>query len=161
MPIILGIDPGSNVTGYGLINFENKKPSYIASGTLRISATTLDQRLQQIFSGMREVIGTYRPDEAAIEQVFFHQNPNTALKLGHARGVAIVAASMDGLSVAEYSPRAIKQAVVGYGAAKKEQVQQMVAQLLKLKSLPQEDAADALAVAICHAHSNNAIINLK
>lgn len=157
MPIILGIDPGSNITGYGVINFERQKLQYLASGTIKITAKGLDQRLQQVFSGIREVIHSHKPAEAAIEQVFFHQNPNTALKLGHARGVAMVAASINGLPVAEYSARQIKQAVVGYGAAKKEQVQQMICRLLNLKEPPPEDAADGLAVAICHAHTGNKI----
>lgn len=159
MGIILGIDPGSNITGYGLVCAEKGRLEYVASGCIRVTEKDNAQRLQQVFSGIREVLELYCPIEAAIEQVFFHQNPNTALKLGHARGVAMVAASLNGLSVSEYSVRQIKQAVVGYGAASKDQVQSMVCRLLNLKEHPQEDAADALAVAICHAHSINNMRN--
>lgn len=151
--IILGIDPGSNITGYGVIRVEKGEHEYIASGCIRVTEKALSQRLEQVFAGIREVAGLYCPAEAAIEQVFVHQNPNTALKLGQARGAAIVAASLSGLSVAEYSAKQVKSAVVGYGAASKDQVQSMICQLLKLSEKPQEDAADALAVAICHANT--------
>lgn len=153
MGIILGIDPGSNITGYGLVRAEKGQLEYVASGCIRVTEKENAERLKQVFSGIREVLGVYCPVEAAIEEVFFHQNPNTALKLGHARGVAMVAASLNGLPVAEYSARKIKQAVVGYGAASKDQVQSMICRLLSLTEKPQVDAADALAVAICHAHS--------
>jgi crossover junction endodeoxyribonuclease RuvC len=151
--IILGIDPGSCITGYGVINIKEKKINYLTSGCVRIAAGDIARRLQQIYSGIREIITQFSPDEMAIEQVFMHRNPNSALKLGQARGAAIVAASLDDIAVAEYSARQIKQAVVGYGAAQKEQVQQMVKALLNLSAVPQTDAADALAVALCHAHS--------
>ena len=151
--IILGIDPGSNITGYGVIDSEKNQLKYIASGCIRVTEKVLSQRLEQVFSGIREVLGLYCPVEVAIEQVFMHQNANTALKLGQARGAAIVAASLNGLSVAEYSAKQVKSAVVGYGAASKDQVQSMICQLLKLSEKPQVDAADALAVAICHANT--------
>ena len=153
MSVILGIDPGSNITGYGIIRAEKGEHEYIASGCIRVTEKTIGQRLQQIYAGIREIRGSYCPFEAAIEQVFVHQNPNTALKLGQARGAAIVAASLNGLAVSEYSARQVKSAVVGYGAASKDQVQSMVCQLLKLSEKPQVDAADALAVAICHANT--------
>jgi len=151
--VIIGIDPGSRITGYGVIQLENKKTKYLSSGCIRTKADDVSQRLQQIYHGIREVMSQFPPAEVAIEQVFMHRNPGSALKLGQARGVAIVASSLDGVPVAEYSAKQIKQAVVGYGAADKKQVQEMVRILLKLSGVPQADAADALAVALCHAHS--------
>lgn len=151
--MILGIDPGSRITGYAIITAKQKQLIYVSSGCIRVSGNNIAQNLDQIYSGIIEVVTKYQPQEAAIEQVFMHQNPGSALKLGQARGVAIVAAAQKSLSVAEYSARQVKQAVVGYGAAKKEQVQEMVRRLLNLSGVPQADAADALAVAICHAHS--------
>lgn len=150
--IILGIDPGSRITGYGVIQLEKSKITYLASGVVRTTSLATADKLQQIFSGIREVMISYAPEEIAIEQVFLSRNFMSALKLGQARGVAIVAASQEGCPVAEYSARQIKSAVVGYGAAEKNQVQQMVKQLLQLSGIPQADAADALACAICHAH---------
>ena len=152
--IILGIDPGSRFTGYGVLESNNKKINYVASGCVRIVANTTAQKLQQVFAGIREVVAQFKPDVAAIEQVFMHCNVNSAIKLGQARGVAMVAASQNGMPVFEYSAKQIKQAVVGYGAADKNQMQQMVKILLKLSDVPQEDAADALSVAICHSHSS-------
>lgn len=160
--IILGIDPGSRITGYGVIKMTGVKPVYITSGCIRIAEHDVSRRLQYIYRGLSEIITAYQPHEAAIEQIFMHQNPNSALKLGQARGAAIVAVADRPL--AEYSARQIKQSVVGYGAAKKEQVQQMIQVLLNLSGRPQADAADALAVAICHAHSRqgvSAAITLK
>tara|TARA_B100000989_G_scaffold297827_1_gene284853 strand:- start:4548 stop:5045 length:498 start_codon:yes stop_codon:yes gene_type:complete len=153
MAIILGIDPGSRITGYGVIQLDGNRHLYVTSGCIKVTGDDLDQRLHQVFTGIAEVVHTYQPMEAAIEQVFMHQNPNSALKLGQARGAAIVAAANAGMSVAEYSARQVKQAVVGYGAAKKDQVQHMVKTLLNLSGTPQVDAADALAVALCHAQS--------
>lgn len=155
--IILGVDPGSRITGYGVIELTKTKQVYLASGCIRVAGKTIGPRLQQIFQCLQEIIQTFQPTEMAIEQVFMHQNPGAALKLGQARGAAIVAAGLS-LSVAEYSARQIKQAVVGYGAAKKDQVQQMVQVLLNLTGRPQADAADALAVAICHAHSRQGLV---
>lgn len=152
MAIILGIDPGSCVTGYGIINDDKRQIHYLDSGCIRTSKTTLSQRLLQIFNGICELMETYSPDEVAIEQVFMHQNPNSALILGHARGVAMVAAASFRIHVSEYSARAVKQSLVGYGAAQKEQVKHMVVNILKLNKAPQNDAADALAIAICHSH---------
>lgn len=155
MTIILGIDPGSRVTGYGVVRIEGQRINYLTSGCIRIQGDELNNRLHQIFSGVEEIMRTFQPDEAAIEQVFMHRNPGSALKLGQARGAAIVA--MAAVPMAEYSARQIKQSVVGYGAAKKEQVQHMVRLLLNLTGTPQLDAADALGVALCHAHSRQNI----
>ena len=153
MPIILGIDPGSRITGYGLIKEVNRQLVYVDSGCIRTSPTQeLSQKLLQIYDGICELMDRFSPDEVAIEQVFMHQNPNSALKLGHARGVAMVAAASHRVKVSEYSAREIKQAVVGYGAAEKAQVSHMVVSLLGLNKSPQSDAADALAIAICHSH---------
>lgn len=150
---ILGIDPGSRVTGYGIIHQEHRKLHYVDSGCIRTNLEgDLSQRLLEIFDGICELMDTYRPDEVAIEQVFMHQNPNSALKLGHARGVAMVAAASHRVPISEYSAREVKLALVGYGAAEKTQVKQMVMNLLMLSKAPQSDAADALAIAICHSH---------
>lgn len=152
MPRILGVDPGSRITGYGVIELLRGRPVYVASGTIRAGDGLLPDRLRCIFARLTEVIAEYRPDELAIEQVFVHRNPSSALKLGQARGVAICAAAMQSLPVAEYSPREIKLAVVGGGGADKAQVGYMVKVLLSLSGRLQTDAADALAVAMCHGH---------
>lgn len=153
MPIILGIDPGSNITGFGIINASGTKYNYITSGCIRTTKNNLSTQLRQIFSGIFALVASYQPEEIAIEQVFMHANVSSALKLGQARGAAIVAAAQENIKLAEYSARQVKQAVVGYGNAEKSQVQHMVKLLLKLKDKPQADEADALAIAICHAHS--------
>jgi crossover junction endodeoxyribonuclease RuvC len=155
--IILGIDPGSRLTGYGVIRLEGNQTHYIESGCLKITAENVAMRLQQISNGIKEVIMRYQPAEAAIEQIFMHQNPNSALKLGQARGAVMAALAMP---VAEYTARQVKQAVVGYGAAKKEQIQHMITRLLNIQQVLQADAADALAVALCHAHSRSGLIKL-
>lgn len=153
MTIILGIDPGSRITGYGVIKEHDRHVEYLDSGCIRTSADgELSEKLLQIYDGICQLMDHYSPNEVAIEQVFMHQNPNSALKLGHARGVAMVAAASHRVKVSEYSAREIKQTVVGYGAAEKDQVGHMVVQLLALNSAPQQDAADALAIAICHSH---------
>lgn len=159
--IILGIDPGSRITGYGIIEQDKQTLHYITSGCIRTSGDEVAQKLQQIFCGIRDIISQHPPHEAAIEQIFMHQNPNSALKLGQARGVAMVAASQYGLPVFEYAAKQIKQAVVGYGGAQKSQVQHMVKTLLHLSNIPQTDAADALAVAICHSNSRTLVNNIK
>jgi crossover junction endodeoxyribonuclease RuvC len=153
MSIILGIDPGSRITGFGVIKMNGRKVDYLASGCIRIKDGILSDRLNQIFDCISEVVQQYKPDEAAIEQVFMSKNADSALKLGQARGVAMVAMAQHALVVAEYSARQIKQAVVGTGAADKTQVQHMVTSLLGLSAKPQADAADGLAVAICHGHA--------
>lgn len=159
MSIILGIDPGSRITGYGVIKQQGRTFSYLGSGCIKAMAAgdDLAGRLQTIFAGVSELIVQFQPDLFAIEQVFMAKNPDSALKLGQARGAAIVAATNANLPVAEYSARQIKQSVVGTGAADKSQVQHMVKTILKLPGTPQADAADALAVAICHGHSYESI----
>lgn len=152
MPRILGIDPGSVLMGYGVIDHEAGKLRYVASGCLRLPAVALPQRLHIIYSELGELIGRHSPDESAVEQVFVNQNVASALKLGHARGAAICALAAASLPVHEYTPAAIKQAVVGHGRAEKAQIQHMVKVLLNLPARLQADAADALAVAICHAN---------
>ena len=152
MTVIIGIDPGSRCTGYGVIRVEGSQHLYLASGYLDLTKYLVAERLRQIFLGLQEIIQQYRPEEAAIEQIFMHDNPNSALKLGQARGAAIVALNMP---LAEYSARQVKKSVVGHGAAQKEQVQYMVQRLLNLKETLQADVADALAVALCHAQARH------
>ncbi len=161
MTIILGIDPGSRTTGYGVINAEGQKLTYLDSGCIRTSEGELSQRLLEIFNGVCQLMETFNPHEVSIEQVFMHENASSALKLGHARGVAMVACASHRIKVYEYSPRQIKQSVVGYGGAEKEQVKQMVMRLLMLKSAPQSDAADALAIAICHRHMHTGLLKIS
>ncbi|MCF2947703.1 crossover junction endodeoxyribonuclease RuvC [Paraglaciecola aquimarina] len=161
MAIILGIDPGSRITGYGVIKKIGANSEYVGSGCIRVQGTELAPRLKQIFDGVSEIIQQYQPTEFAIEQVFMAKNPDSALKLGQARGAAIVAATTFDLPVAEYSARQIKQSVVGKGSADKSQVQHMVTYLLKLGAKPQADAADALAVALCHNHTQQSLIKMS
>ncbi len=151
--VILGIDPGSRLMGYGLIEVENSGAScrYVNSGVIRVSQASMSERLLEIDRNLEEIIQTYAPTKGAIEAVFMHQNVMSALKLGQARGVAIVAMARAGMSIAEYSPREIKKSVVGFGGADKHQVQMMVTQILHLNKSPQSDAADALAIALCHS----------
>ncbi len=158
---ILGIDPGSRITGYGVIESDGSKSVHIASGCIRLEQTDLSERLGEIFRAVSQVIADYAPSEMAVEEVFVSKNPSSALKLGHARGAAVCAGVMAGLPIAEYTPRRIKQTVVGTGAADKEQVQHMVKLILQLKGKLAADQSDALAVAISHAHSNSALLNLK
>jgi crossover junction endodeoxyribonuclease RuvC len=159
--IILGIDPGSRITGYGVIQRVGRQQEYLGSGCIRMQGDALAPRLQQIFDGVSELILQYKPDMFAIEQVFMAKNPDSALKLGQARGAAMVAATNQGLDVAEYSARQIKQSVVGNGNAQKTQVQHMVTFILKLPGTPQADAADALAVALCHSHTHENLIKMS
>ncbi|MDP3559658.1 MAG: crossover junction endodeoxyribonuclease RuvC [Legionellaceae bacterium] len=150
MAIILGIDPGSRVTGYGVIISEKGQPRYVESGCIRMKSTDLSQRLMQIYNSITELMQMHQPDYFAIEQVFVQHNPRSALVLGHARGAALVAAAQHGVPISEYSARMVKQSLVGYGAAEKTQVQHMVKSMLSLNKAPPADAADALAIAICH-----------
>ncbi|MCW8833580.1 MAG: crossover junction endodeoxyribonuclease RuvC [Colwellia sp.] len=163
MSIILGIDPGSRFTGYGVIKKQGRTLTYLGSGCIKAlsQGEDLGSRLQTIFAGVSEIILQFKPDMFAIEQVFMAKNPDSALKLGQARGAAIVAATNNGLLIAEYSARQIKQAVVGTGGADKSQVQHMVKTILKLPGTPQADAADALAVALCHANSHESLEKLS
>lgn len=157
--LILGIDPGSRITGFGIINSVGGRNEYVTSGCIRIKGDGLPERLKQVYAGVDEVIGRYCPQEMAIEQVFMAKNADSALKLGQARGVAIVVGANHDLPVYEYAARKVKQAVVGKGSADKSQVQHMVMHLLKLPGLPQVDAADALAVALCHANTRLGLVN--
>lgn len=149
MTVIIGIDPGSRRTGYGVIRLDGTRHVYIASGHLNLTSYPANERLRQIYLGVQEVMQSFQPHEAAIEEIFMKDNPNSALKLGQARGAAIVALDVP---IAEYSAREVKKSVVGLGAADKDQVQFMVKRLLNLSGHLQPDASDALAVALCHAH---------
>lgn len=149
--IIIGIDPGSRVTGYGIIWSQGSQQGCVTFGHIKTKAEPLNYRLQQIEGGLRDVIATHRPHEAAIEQVFTFHNHQSALKLGQARGAALAATAVYTLPVAEYSARQVKKAIVGYGAATKVQVQHMIRMLLQLEKALPTDAADALAIAVCHA----------
>lgn len=160
MAILLGIDPGSRITGYGIIEEIGSQCKYVASGCIRIQDGPLPERLARIFQGINTVIEMYSPQSVGIEQVFMARNADSALKLGQARGAAIVAAVNHGLEVSEYSARQVKQAVVGKGSAEKSQVQHMITSILKLDKTPQADAADALAVALCHSHTRASLVRM-
>jgi len=149
---ILGIDPGSRLTGFGVLDFDADSATYVASGTVQSTDGDFPDRLKLIFESVAEIVSQYHPDVVAIESVFVHKNAGSALKLGHARSAAICATFESDVEVFEYAPRAIKQAVVGNGSATKEQVQHMVISLLRLDGEPSADAADALATALCHGH---------
>ena len=151
---VLGIDPGSRITGYGVIEVRRGSMHYVESGCVRPVGAAFLNRLGDIYRGIDELICRHRPDEVAIEEVFLATNPASALKLGQARGAAIAAAVAHDLPVAEYAARRVKQTVVGTGRAGKEQVQHMVRVLLDLPGIPSADAADALAIAICHVNTS-------
>ena len=151
---ILGIDPGLQVTGFGIIDTEKSSLLYVASGCVKSGAGDLAVRLKTILEGLKEVIAAHAPVQVAVEKVFVNSNPQSTLALGQARGTAICAAVLAGLPVAEYTALQVKQSVVGNGHAAKEQVQHMVKRLLALPADPSPDAADALACAICHAHGS-------
>lgn len=161
MARILGIDPGSRRTGFGIIEMQGSRALWISSGCIRTAEGSLDSRLKTICQGLAELLEEHRPDEVAIEQVFMHRNADSALKLGQARGAAISTVALRSLPLSEYSPKEIKKAVVGKGNAGKVQVQHMVQHLLGLNKLPQEDAADALAVALCHGHLRQVMEHLS
>lgn len=158
--VVLGVDPGSRVTGFGVLRCAGAQLEYVGSGCIRVADGEQPERLRRIFDGLTEIIERYNPSEFAIEQVFVARSADSALKLGQARGAAIVAAARLDLPVFEYSARRVKQSVVGTGAAGKEQVQHMVCALLGLAAAPQADAADALAVALCHAHTRQGLLRL-
>lgn len=160
MTIILGIDPGSRVTGYGVVNAVGNMQEYVASGCIRTGKGELPERLGRIHEGLHEVIETYRPEEAAIEKVFVYRSADSALKLGQARGAALLTAVMAGLPLAEYAAPKIKQALTGTGNADKAQVSHMVQVMLGIRGDLQSDAADALAIAICHVHSQRGLVRL-
>lgn len=151
---ILGIDPGSNKTGYGIVEQQGSRLVHIDNGCIVTGAKNpLHLRLKEIYSGLQEAINRYNPDAVSIEDIFFSQNASSALKLGQARGAAILSAVNADKEVFEYTPMQVKLAVVGYGRASKDQVQKMTKVLLNLPEVAQADAADALAVAICHLNS--------
>ena len=153
MKRILGIDCGSNATGYGLIDTDGRASQMVASGVIRTRPQSpFPERLHQISQFLRRLIQTHSPAEVAVEGIFHSINVRSALQLGHVRGVALLIAAEAGLPIHEYSPLQIKSSVVGYGRAEKSQVQEMITLLLSLDVKPPEDTADALAVAICHAH---------
>ena len=151
---VLGIDPGLRITGFGIIDFTNQRLKYIASGVITTDSSiqTTPQRLGVLFNGITEVIQTYQPEYAAVEQVFLNVNPKSTLALGQARGAAITAIVCQTIEVVEFSALEVKKNVVGNGRASKPQVQEMIKRLLSLKVAPGTDASDALAVAICGAH---------
>ena len=155
---ILGIDPGLRSTGFGIVEKSGARLAYVASGRIRTSAAgSLPERIAVILGSLAEVIAIHRPGEVAVEKVFVNVNPESTLALGQARGTAICAAVAARLPVAEYTALQVKQAVVGNGHARKEQVQEMVRRLLRLAGAPGADAADALACAICHAHGGQGL----
>ncbi len=155
--IILGIDPGLAIIGYGVVSYDGRKLGIIDYGTITTEAgVPLPRRLSSIYDSMASLIDKFKPDAIAFEELFFNKNVKTALTVGHARGTALVCAEKSGTELFEYTPLQVKQAVCGYGRADKQQVQAMVKMLLNLKEIPKpDDAADAVAVAICHAHSSN------
>ncbi|MEY4718613.1 MAG: crossover junction endodeoxyribonuclease RuvC [Pseudomonadota bacterium] len=157
----MGIDPGSRITGYGVVETTSSGVRYIASGCIRAQAETFPARLKQIFDGVTEIIALYQPRQMAIEQVFMHKNADSALKLGQARGAAICATLNQGLPVFEYAARQVKQALVGKGSADKLQVQHMVKILLSIQGSLQIDASDALAIGLCHSHYHETAQRLR
>lgn len=156
---IIGIDPGSRVTGYGVIEALPASNRHVASGCIRVTGDDMALRLRRIVEGLQEVAERHSPDEAAIERVFVNRNPESALKLGQARGAALVA--IPGIPVFEYAATRVKQATTGSGKASKHQVQHMIRLLLALTRAPPADAADALAVALCHAHSRDVLARIR
>ena len=160
MSLVLGIDPGSRVTGYGVIEVQGNRLSYVDCGCIRSEGGALPARLKKIFDGVLQLVETHQPSQVAIEEVFVGRNAASALKLGQARGAAMAACLQFKLEVSEYSARQVKQAVVGTGAAQKAQIQHMVKALLGISDTLAEDAADALAVAICHTNTQRSLIGL-
>lgn len=161
MTRILGIDPGSRKTGYGIIDMSEGRPVWVDSGCIRLKADDLPNRLRILNENLQAILAQYQPDEMAIEQVFMHRNADSALKLGHARGVAISVVALQHVPVHEYSATQIKKAVVGKGNAAKEQLNHMITAVLNLSAMPQEDAADALGVALCHGHLSHTLSRLN
>ena len=158
---ILGIDPGSRFTGFGIIDVQGENAALVRQGVIRTGKGEFTERLGVIFSELRTLIEEFAPAEVAVETVFVAHNAASALKLGQARGAAVCAAISMGLPVAEYSPRSVKQAIVGRGGADKVQVQHMASVLLRLQETPAEDAADALAVALCHQHTQQTMTRMQ
>ena len=160
MAIILGIDPGSRITGFGLVETKGDKIHYVQSGAIKVKGDFIG-RLETIFREVGEIVTIYRPDVVSIEKIFVHHNPDTAIKLGQARGAAICAVVAHSLPVSEYTPAEVKKSVVGNGRASKDQVQYMVQTLLRLPGLPQEDAADALAAALCYINHHSGFARIE
>ncbi len=156
---ILGLDPGSRITGYGVVDIGRTGVRYVASGCIRVGNGAMAGRLLEIHRHVTELVNTYSPGEIAIERVFMHRNPDSALKLGQARGAALCGACHAGALVFEYAPRAVKQTVTGTGAAEKAQVLHMIKALLALQGRLSSDAADALAIAVCHAQHRGGTLN--
>lgn len=161
MTRILGIDPGSRSTGYGLIDTASRGPVLVDCGRIRTDSDNFPHRLKQIYDGIYDIVCLHQPNELAIEQVFMHKNADSALKLGQARGAAICAVLVAGLPVYEYAARQVKQAIVGKGSADKIQVQHMVKILLGLSGQLQADASDALGVALCHLHQRETTLRIQ
>lgn len=154
--IIMGIDPGFAITGYGVVKYEGNKFSVLEYGAVTTEASMkLSERLLVLYDGLVEIIEKFHPDAISIEELFFNKNIKTALNVGHGRGVAVLAAAKSGVDIYEYTPLQVKQSVVGYGRAEKAQIQQMVKAILNLPAIPKpDDVADALAIAICHGNSH-------
>ena len=154
---IIGIDPGYAIMGYGILDYNGNRFKTVNYGSIETKAgVPMPERLKLLYDGLTEIIQEYKPDEASIEELFFNRNVTTAIGVGEARGIAMLACVEGGLSVSEYTPMQIKQALVGYGKAEKKQVQMMVKTILNLKEVPRpDDTADAVAAAFCHAHSRN------
>ena len=160
--IIMGVDPGTAITGYGVVEQMGNRYRLLEYGVIRTSKPMdAASRLNEVFSGINRVIESFKPDQVAVEELFFNKNAKTALVVGQARGVIILAAHLKGLPVFEYTPLQVKQAVVGYGRAEKQQVQYMVKAILNLGEFPKpDDAADALAIAVCHGNSFHSSLNI-
>lgn len=151
---VLGIDPGSNVTGYGIVEVNGNEYSHIASGDIKLKKTqSLPEKLLTIYNGVKDLIKDFKPESVAVENVFFAKNARSAIILGHARGAAMLGASTMGLEVSEYSPTEIKKAVTGHGRAAKEDMQKMIGLLIGKDLTTSSDSADALSIAICHLNS--------
>ncbi len=160
MTRILGIDPGSQVTGYGVIDMAGNRATHVANGSIPIRDDELGAKLRTIFEAIHAIAGAFQPNEVSVERVFMHRNPDSALKLGQARGAAIVACATQSLPIYEYTPTEIKQAIVGRGNAAKVQVQHMIKVLLCLNETPQADAADALAIALGHGYRRQGLLRM-
>ncbi|MBF0106365.1 MAG: crossover junction endodeoxyribonuclease RuvC [Deltaproteobacteria bacterium] len=158
--LILGIDPGSQITGFGLIKKSGQRNTHIENGTFYLrEKTSYADRLVCLYKEIQNIIAAYQPEVIAVENIFYHKNPKSIQKLGEVRGVAILSGAISGLKVFEYAPLEVKKAVTGYGGATKSQMQYMVMKLLGLNDVPEENASDALGVALCHAHSFNQLTN--
>lgn len=160
MTRILGIDPGSRFTGYGIIDMQANHATHITHGVIRIQGEDIAEKLRYLYRQLSSILNEYHPDEISVEKVFMHKNADSALKLGQARGCAITACAELDLPVFEYTANQVKQATVGKGHAAKEQVQHMIKILLCLRTKPEADAADALAIALCHGHSREGLLRM-